>query len=326
MIDSMKKEVGICIPCYNEEENVEAITEELIELFRKKLPQYDYHIMFIDNHSTDNTRSLIRGLCDKYMQVRAIFNAHNYPTTSGSYGIMNCLGDCVISIPCDFQVPLSLIPEMLEKWEKGAKVVALIKTSSEEKGLMWKIRQLYYGIQKKFSNTEVLTNFTGCGLYDNSFVEMARGVRDPIDSWGNLVASYGSCIEKIEFRQPQRRAGRSKSNLWHLIDTAVLRFTSTSTIGPRLATIIGLILSFVSAFCGVAYLILKLMFWDMFSAGIAPLLIGVFFLGAIQLFFIGLIGEYVVQANTRLMRRPLVAEDERINFPEDALSWEELKR
>ena len=322
----MKKKVGICVPCFNEEENVVAMAESLIDLFEKQLPQYSYHIMFIDNHSTDNTRPLIRELCKKYPQVRAIFNAHNYPTTSGSYGIMNCLGDCVIAIPCDFQVPLDLIPTMLEKWENGAKIVALIKTSSEEKGTMWALRQLYYGIQKKFSNTEVLTNFTGTGLYDNSFVELARGVRDPIDSWGNLVASYGSCIEKLEFRQPQRRAGRSKSNLWHLIDTAVLRFTSTSTIGPRLATIFGFFLSIISVVCGVIYLILKLCFWDMFPAGTAPILIGVFFLGAVQLFFIGLIGEYVVQANTRLMRRPLVAEDERLNFPPDSKTWEELKR
>lgn len=322
----MRKEVGICIPCYNEEENVVAMAEELIALFENQLPQYDYHIMFIDNHSTDNTRPLIRELCKKHPQVRAIFNAHNYPTTSGSYGIMNCQGDCVIAIPCDFQVPLDLIPQMLEKWENGARIVALIKTSSEEKGAMWMLRQLYYGIQKKLSNTEVLTNFTGTGLYDNSFVELARGVRDPIDSWGNLVASYGSRLEKIEFRQPVRRAGRSKSNLWHLIDTAVLRFTSTSTIGPRLATIFGFFLSIFSALCGLVYLILKLCFWDMFPAGTAPILIGVFFLGAIQLFFIGLIGEYVVQANTRLMRRPLVAEDERLNFPPEAKTWEELKR
>lgn len=320
----MKKEVGICIPCYNEEENVVAIAEELIALFENQLPQYDYHIMFIDNHSTDNTRPLIKELCAKYPQVRAIFNAHNYPSTSGSYGIMNCLGDCVISIPCDFQVPLELIPQMLEKWEKGARIVALIKTSSEEKGAMWMIRQLYYGIQKKLSNTEVLTNFTGTGLYDNSFVELARKVSDPIDSWGNLVASYGSRLEKLEYRQPVRRAGRSKSNLWHLIDTAVLRFTSTSTIGPRLATIIGFFLSLISAFCGFLYLVLKLIFWDMFPAGTAPLLIGVFFLGAVQLFFIGLVGEYVVQANTRLMRRPLVAEDERLNFPNVTHTKEEV--
>ena len=322
----MKKEVGICIPCYNEEENVVAIAEELITLFENQLPQYDYHIMFIDNHSTDNTRPLIREICAKYPQVRAIFNAHNYPTTSGSYGIMNCQGDCVISIPCDFQVPLELIPRMLEKWENGARIVALIKTSSEEKGAMWRIRQLYYGIQKSLSDTEVLTNFTGSGLYDNSFIEIARSVRDPIDSWGSLVASYGSKLEKIEFRQPVRRAGRSKSNLWHLIDTAVLRFTSTSTVGPRLATIVGFFLSLLSVLFGVVYLVLKLCFWDMFPAGTAPILIGVFFLGAVQLFFIGLIGEYVVQANTRLMRRPLVAEDERLNFPPEAKTWEELKR
>lgn len=322
----MKKEIGICIPCYNEEENVVEIAEELIALFDNQLPQYNYHIMFIDNHSTDNTRVLIREICAKHPQVRAIFNARNYPTTSGSYGIMNCQGDCVIAIPCDFQVPLDLIPKMLEKWENGANIVALIKTSSEEKGAMWMIRQLYYGIQKKFSDTEVLVNFTGAGLYDDSFIEIARSVRDPIDSWGSLVASYGRRLEKLEFRQPVRRAGRSKSNLWHLIDTAVLRFTSTSTIGPRLATIFGLFLSFASMLCGLVYLILKLCFWDMFPAGTAPILIGVFFLGAVQLFFIGLIGEYVVQANTRLMHRPLVAEDERLNFPPNAKTWEELKR
>lgn len=322
----MRKEVGVCIPCFNEQDNVVLMAESLIALFEEKLPQYDYHIMFIDNHSTDNTRPLLREICKKYPQVRAIFNAHNYPNNSGAYGIMNCMGDCVIAMPCDFQVPLDLIPQMLEKWENGARIVALVKTSCDESGFMWGIRQLYYGLQKRFSDGELLTNFGGGGLYDNSFIEMARGVRDPIDSWTGLVAAYGSKLEVLEFHQLARRAGRSKSNLWHLIDVAVLRFTASSTIGPRIATIIGFLLSILSAFCGVLYLILKLCFWDMFSAGTAPLLIGVFFLGAVQLFFIGLVGEYAVQANIRLMRRPLVAEDERLNFPEGSPTWDELKR
>ena len=309
-----RKTVCLSIACYNEKENVVPMAEEVIRLFETELTQYDYIVQFIDNCSTDGTIQLLRGLCQKYKKVRAILNARNFPRTSGYYGIMQTQGDCTISVPCDFQVPLNLIAQMLDKWENGSQIVCLMKTSSEENRLMWRVRKLFYHLSNRFSDTQILRGFTGSGLYDASFLDICRAIDDPVVSFMQMVATLGYDIEYIYFQEQKRKAGKSKHGLFSLIDFAITRFINSSSIAPRLATLTGLFLAIASFLIGLVYLILKLIFWDQFPAGMAPVLFGVFFLGSIQLFFIGLIGEYVIKINTRLMKRPLVVEKERLNF------------
>lgn len=309
-----KKMIGVSIACYNEEDNVVDISKQLIQLFESELPDYDYNIQFIDNHSTDKTRTLLRFLCAEYPQVRAIFNARNFPKTSGYYGITNCEGDCVISIPCDFQVSLQLIPKMIREWENGAKIVCLIRNSSEEHRSMWNVRQLYYYFYRKFSETEVLQNFSGNGLYDKTFLDICRKINDPIVSFFQEITELGYNIVKIYYKHKKRKRGKSKHNLLSLIDFAIFRFTNASSIAPHIATVGGFLMGIICFIISLIYVILKLLLWNQFSAGMAPILIGVFFIGALELFFTGLIGEYVVKANTRLMNYPLVVEEERLNF------------
>lgn len=309
-----KKIVCMSIPCYNEVGNVEPMAEGLMELFREKLPQYQLRIQFIDNASNDGTVAKLKMLCKKYPQVRAILNAKNFPMTSGYYGMLQTEGDCTISIPCDFQVPLSMIPELITRWENGAKIVCLVKKSADESGLMWQVRQLFYKLSNSFSDTVMIRNFNGCGLFDKTFMDLCRSIDDPVVSFLQIVSTLGYDIEKVEYVHAKRKSGKSKNNLLSLLNMAITRFTNSSNIGPRIATVGGFLVGVVSFLVGVVYLILKLIFWDIFPAGTAPILIGVFFMGAVQLFFIGLLGEYVTKANQRLMNRPLVVERERLNF------------
>ena len=316
MNSEKEKYVCISIPCFNEVENVGPIAEQIIDMFEQTLPQYRFCIQFIDNNSNDGTQEKLRQICLLHPQVRVILNAKNFPMTSGYYGMLQTDGDCTISIPCDFQVPLSTIPKMLEKWENGAKIVCLVKKGADEFGVMWKIRQLFYKISDKFSEITIIKNYNGCGLYDKAFLDLCREINDPVVSFLQIVSTLGYDIEYLEYMHEKRRSGKSKNNIFALLNMAITRFTNSSTIGPRIATIFGFLIGCISFIIGLVYLILKLLFWDRFDAGMAPIIIGVFFMGAIQLFFIGLLGEYVMKANKRLMRRPLVVERERINFYE----------
>jgi polyisoprenyl-phosphate glycosyltransferase len=309
-----KKIVCLSIPCYNEKDNVVPMAEAVIQMFETELTQYDYIVQFIDNCSTDGTTQLLRELCRKNNKVRAILNARNFPKTSGYYGIMQSQGDCTIALPCDFQVPLNLIPQMLDKWENGSKIVCLMKTSSKENKLMWRVRKLFYYLSNRFSDTEILRGFTGSGLYDARFLDICRAIDDPVVSFTQMIVTLGYDIGYIYFQEQMRNAGKSKHSIFSLIDLAITRFINSSSVAPRYATLIGFFLAIISFLIGIVYLILKLIFWNQFPAGMVPVLLGVFFLGSIQLFFIGLIGEYVIIVNTRLMKRPLVVERERLNF------------
>lgn len=310
-----RKKVSILIPCYNEEENVGPMSEAIVNLFETELPQYDYELVFIDNDSHDKTRELLREICAGNPNIKAIFNAKNFGQfNSPYYGILQTTGDCTISMVCDFQDPIDLIPKYLAEWENGYKIVIGIKTSSKESKIMYLLRSIYYKLIKRFSDVEQIEHFTGSGLYDRSFVEVLRELKDPKPFMRGIVAELGFKRKEIPYEQPQRRAGKTHNNFYTLYDAAMLSITSYTKIGLRLATFLGGAVGFISILVAIFYLVMKLIMWNDFQAGTAPILIGMCFLGAIQLFFIGFIGEYILSINERVMNRPLVVEEERINF------------
>ena len=312
-----KKRLSVMIPCYNEEENVRAIYEAVRQQFVENLPQYDYEILFIDNKSQDQTRAILRQICQEDKNVKAIFNCRNFGQfNSPYYAITQTSGECCITLCADFQDPPELIPQFVKEWENGYKLVIGVKTKSKESKIMYALRSLYYKVIKKMSDVQQIEHFTGFGLYDKSFVKTLRELDDPQPFIRGIVAELGPEYKEIEYTQPQRRAGKTHNNFYSLYDAAMLSFTSYTKIGLRLAVFAGAILGMISFVIAMVYLILKLVFWDRFAAGMAPILIGVFFMGSIQLFFIGLLGEYIMNINSRVMKRPLVVEEERINFEE----------
>ncbi len=312
------KKISIMVPCYNEEENVIPISEALVDMFAKDLPQYDYEILFIDNDSTDSTRVKLRAICEKNHKIKAIFNAKNFGQfNSPYYGILQTTGDCTIPVCADFQDPIELIPKLVKKWEEGFKIVCAVKTKSKENPIMYFLRSCYYKLIKKMSSVEQIEQFTGFGLYDKSFVKVLRDLKDPIPFIRGIVGELGFKRTEIEYTQPQRRAGKTHNNFYTLYDAAMLSFTSYTKIGLRLATFVGGICGFVSVVVAIVYFIMKLMYWDRFQAGMVPLILLVCFMGSLQLLFIGLMGEYILSMNRRLMNRPLVVEEERINFDDN---------
>ena len=308
------KKISILIPCYNEQENVNQISEAIINQIRE-LKDYDYELVFIDNCSTDNTQNLITDLCSKNNKIKAIFNCKNFGQfNSPYYGLQQTTGDCTILICADFQDPVSLIPKFIEEWENGYKIVIGIKNKSKENKLMYFLRSCYYKIIKRLSETEQIEHFTGFGLYDKEFIEVLKQLDDPTPFLRGIVAELGFKRKDIPYEQQRRKAGKTHNNFYTLYDAAMLSFTSYTKAGLRLATLAGTLIGCISFVIGLIYLILKLMYWDRFAAGTIPILIGICFLGSIQLFFIGLVGEYVLSINSRIMKRPLVIEEKRINF------------
>ena len=312
------KKISVLIPCYNEAENVGPISRAVTEILEKELPQYDYELVFIDNDSTDGTRDIIRGLCADNPRIKAILNARNFGQfNSPYYGMLQVTGDCVIEMVADFQDPVEMIPKYIHEWEKGYKIVIGIKTSSKENRLMYWLRSCYYKTIKKLSDVEQIEHFTGSGLYDREFIEVLRNLDDPTPFLRGIVAELGYRRKEIPYEQPRRRAGKTHNNFYRPYDAAMLSVTSYTKAGLRLATIFGSICAVVSMLIAMVYLVMKLIWWDRFPAGMAPMLIGMLFLGSVQLFFIGFLGEYIMSINQRVMKRPLVIEEERINFNEE---------
>ena len=310
----MKKKVSIMIPCFNEEENIEAITEA-VSAQMEQLPQYDYEILCIDNCSTDQTRPILRRICAENPKIKAIFNVKNFGQfNSPYYGLCQTTGDCAISICADFQDPVELIPEFLKYWEEGYQIVCGIKTSSKENPVMYRLRTLYYKLIRKFSAVDQIEHFTGFGLYDRSFLDVMRKLEDPTPFIRGIVAELGGKRKEVPYEQPKRRAGKTHNNWYTLYDAAMLSVTSYTKAGMRLAVFGGMIMAFISLIVGLVYLILKLINWYSFDAGQAPLIIIVSLIGSILLSFMGLLGEYIAAMNLRIMKRPLVVEEERLNF------------
>ena len=309
------KKISVLIPCYNEEENVEPISQAVIETLTRDCPAYDYELVFIDNDSRDRTREILRRLCSENPRIRAIFNARNFGQfNSPYYGMLQCTGDCVISMVADFQDPVELIPKYVREWENGYKIVIGIKTGSKENPVMYFLRSCYYKLIRKLSDVEQIEHFTGSGLYDRDFINVLRSLDDPTPFLRGIVAELGYRRKEIPYIQPERRAGKTHNNFYRLYDAAMLSFTSYTKVGLRVATFFGSICAGISMLIALVYLIMKLIHWYDFSAGMAPMLIGMLFLGSVQIFFIGVVGEYILSINSRVMKRPLVVEEERINF------------
>ena len=283
--------ISVVVPAYNEEENVIPLSKAITQVLENKLSDYDYELIFIDNNSTDNTRYLLRDICNDNKKIKAILNAKNFGQfNSPFHALKQTSGDCVVLISADFQDPIDLIPELVSEWEKGYKIVTPIKTTSSESKIMWFIRSCYYKMIKKFSTVEQIEHFTGWGLYDKSFIQVLRDLDDPTPFLRGIVAELGFKRKEVPYEQQKRAAGVTKNNWASLYDAAMLSFTSYTTVGIRVATISGFCLAVLSLLIAFIYMILKLIWWDSFGAGTIPILMSVCIFSSAQLFFIGLLG------------------------------------
>jgi glycosyltransferase involved in cell wall biosynthesis len=309
------KKISILVPTFNEEENIKPLCAELTNILSGKLPEYDYEILIIDNYSTDRTREYILELCAANKKIKSIFNVKNFGhIRSPFYGMLQTTGDCMIVMCADFQDPLEMIVDFVREWEKGHKIVIGKKKKSYENPLMYLLRSVYYKLIKQISDTEQVEHFTGFGLYDKMFLDVLRRLDDPMPYMRGIVSELGFARKEIEYTQQKRHSGKTKNNWYTLYDMAMLGITSYSKMVMRLATISGFIIAGLSFAVAMYYLIMKLVYWDRFPLGTAPIIISIFFLGSIQLFFIGFLGEYILNINTRVIKRPLVVEEKRINF------------
>jgi glycosyltransferase involved in cell wall biosynthesis len=307
------KRISIITPCFNEAENV----EELYERVRTAMAgfNYEYEHIFVDNASSDKTVEKIRALAEKDKRVKAIVNTRNFGHIRSPYhGLLQATGDAVISLASDLQDPPEKIPDFIKKWEEGYMVVIGVKTKSQESGLFYLLRTIYYRVLRNLSDVELIEHFTGFGLYDQRVVRVLREINDPYPYFRGLIADIGYPIARIEFTQPRRKRGISKNSIYTLYDMAMLGFTGYTKIPLRLATMFGFLSAALSFLVGLVYLVYKLIFWFQFQLGSAPIVIGLFFLGSVQLFFLGIVGEYIGAIYTQVMKRPLVIEKERINF------------
>lgn len=309
------KKISICIPCYNEEENIVPIYYKLLEVISQINTSYEYEFIFADNASTDNSRNEIRGLAQKDKRVKAIFNTRNFgPVASNRNSLLNATGDAIITIVCDFQDPPELIPQFIHLWELGNMVICGQKLDSEERGLKRMARKVYYSIIRNVSEIKQYDQVTGFALYDRKVIEDIRKFNDSNIALRHVLSYIGYPVTLIPYKQPARRAGKSSYNVVRYFDFAITSLINTSFFPIRMVTILGLLAAAISFIIGCAYFIYKLLNWDSFALGMAPILIGMFFMGSIQLFFLGIIGEYIAAVLRKVNGKPSVFELERINF------------
>lgn len=308
------KLISIVTPCYNEVENVEETYRQVKAIFLS-LGKYRYEHIFIDNASIDGTGAILRRLAAQDRNVKVIFNSRNFGhIRSPHYAFLQARGDAVIFVLADRQDPLELIPSFLDLWEQGHKLVMAVKVRSAENHLMFSLRNAYYRLVKKVSNVELTNNYYGYGIIDRVIIESIRQMDDPYPYGRGMLAECGFSPVKIEYHQRRRERGVSKNNWYTLYDNAMLGFTSHSKVPLRLATMLGFAASAISFAIGFLYLVAKLMFWNRFELGMAPLMIGLFLFASLQMLFIGILGEYIGAIYTLCQRRPLVFERERLNF------------
>ncbi len=308
------KTVTIASPCFNEEENV----EELYHRVRKVMLQighYKYEHLFIDNSSTDNTVAILRRLAARDPNLKVIVNARNFgQVRSPMHALTQARGDAVIGMASDFQDPPELIPQLIEKWEEGYSMVLCIKTTSRENSLMFWLRTVYYRTVQRISEVRTFQHFTGFGLYDRKVIDIVARMKDPYPYFRGLMAEIGLPYYELPFDQPRRARGITKNNFFSLYDLAMLGVTNMSKVPLRIVTFTGFATALLSIIAAFVYLVYKLLFWHSFEVGLAPLIIGLFFLGSVQMLSMGIIGEYVGSIHTYVQNRPYVIEQERINF------------
>ncbi|MBA2271749.1 MAG: glycosyltransferase family 2 protein [Chthoniobacterales bacterium] len=308
------KSISIVSGCFNEADNIDEFVSRVRETMAT-LPQYGYDIIIIDNASTDDTPKILRRISAEDSRVKVIFNARNFGAVrSGYHALMQAEGDAVVAMASDLQDPPPLIREFVAKWEEGFRVALAIKTQSEESGLFYLLRTAYYSTVKRLADIELTAHSTGFGLYDKQVIEVLRKMDDPYPYFRGMISDIGFESAKVPFTQPQRKRGITKNNFYTLYDLAMLGLTSHSKVPLRLATMLGFAMSLLSLCFATGYFIYKLIFWESFPVGQAPIVIGLFLFASLQLFFIGIIGEYVGAIHTQVLRRPLVVERERINF------------
>jgi glycosyltransferase involved in cell wall biosynthesis len=309
--------VTVLTPCYNEAENVRALIERVRAVFQP-LAEYDYEHIFIDNASTDETVTILRDIAARDKRIKVIVNTRNFGHVRSPYhALLQCRGDAVIGMAADLQDPPELIPTFLEKWREGYKVVLGVKSASEESTVMFAIRRLGYGVIDRLSEVTQVRNCTGFGLYDKAFVSVLRRLPDPYPYFRGIVAELGFRYATVPYEQPKRTRGITKNNLYTLYDLGVQGIVNHSKIPLRLATMLGFCSSVVSLIAALVYFVMKMLFWYNLPIGIAPLIIGLFCVASVQLFFLGILGEYIGSIYTQVRNRPLVVEQERINFTDD---------
>jgi glycosyltransferase involved in cell wall biosynthesis len=314
------KKIGVVTPCFNEAENVEELYRCICHVMEDQ-KTYDYEHIFIDNASTDGTIPILRRLAREDKHVKVIINTRNFGhIRSPYYALLQCNADAVIVMASDLQDPPALIPQFIKKWEEGYKVVMGVKATSKETPIFHSLRTLYYRLLQVVSETELVEHATGFGLYDQEVIRTLRSLQDPYPYFRGLMAELGYERATIAYDQPKRVRGITKNNFYTLYDLAMLGFTNHSRLPLRLAAMIGFLASIVSFLVGIVYLIYKLINWQNFSLGLAPVIVGLFFLGSIQLFFLGIVGEYIGAIYIQVLKRPLVIEKERINFDQENIN------
>lgn len=312
------KRISIMTACYNEEENIAEVYQQVKEVFNTKLPEYHYEHVFIDNASEDTTVEILRGIAARDPNVKVIINARNFGhIRSPFHGMMQCSGDAIISIVADLQDPPEMIVDFVRKWEMGYKIVIAVKEQSYEAQWMFKLRETYYNLLHRLSEVEIFKGFTGFGLYDKKIIDFMREFDDPYPFFRGLIAEIGFKAAKIPYTQPARPRGISKNNFYTLYDMGILGIINNSKVPLRIATFLGFLLSLVSFIVAIVYTAVKLFKWDSMPLGIAPLIIGNAFMFGVVLFFLGIIGEYIGAIYTQILKRPRVFEAERINFKDE---------
>lgn len=311
----MRKKISMVIPTYNEKDNIFDDYDRLKKIMENDLSDYDYEMLFIDNFSNDGTRDLLKIVAEKDDNVKVILNGSNFGWMRSSfYGIINTTGDCTVLLAADMQEPPEKMIDFVKEWEAGYKVVIGVKSQSKENKLMYYIRSCYYNFLDRITEVEHIKQFMGFGLYDKQFVDILRKLDDPMPYFRGIVSELGFRMKKIEYVQERRKKGKTHFNFFGMYDLAMLGITSYSKIVMRLSTIIGFMIAGISVLIAMITLVLKIFNIISYPIGIAAISIGVFALGGMELFFIGLLGEYILNINTRVMKRPLVIEEERINF------------
>ena len=311
------KKITVLIPCYNEVENVGPISSAVIDIFEndETLKKYDFDVQFIDNCSRDGTREKLEELCAAEKRIKAIFNVKNFGQfNSPFYGMLESRCDALILLCCDFQDPVDLIPTFVKEWESGHKIVCGIKNKSKESPLLYNLRTIYYKLVKKFSTVEQIEHFTGFGLYDNEFLDVLRSLKDPTPFLRGIVAEYGHNRKEIPYCQENRRAGKTHNNWVSLFDAAMLSVTTYTRVAVRIAVCAGFALILFNLFLALAYVIAGIIFPYLFTLWVIPILIAIFLVGSVLLFFTGFVGEYVEAVNRRVLGRPLVVEEKRLNW------------